>query len=81
MRQFETERGEGRLHLLFNLLAQSRLIGRHIEKRHLAGGEDVGHASDDRVAQLAFEIADVDSVGRVPLTWVKKVRGSAMRKE
>ncbi len=77
--EFEAQRGEGGLHLLFDLSAKRGLVGRHIEKGDVAGGEDVSHACNDRVAQLAFEIARRNTWRGVPLTCVKKVRGSAMR--
>ena len=62
--------------MLGDLLAELDLIRRHVEERHLALGKRVGHAADDRVAQLPFDLGDRVRFPRVPLTLVWNARGS-----
>ena len=44
--------------------ARAAWLLRHIEEGNIAGGEDVGHAGDDGLAELAFEVGDVVGVAR-----------------
>ena len=46
-----------------DLVAERGLVGGHVEEGDVAGGEDVGHARDDGVAELVFEIGDVVARG------------------
>ena len=55
----ESEIAESRLERVADLLTQRRLVGGHIEERHAALGERVGHSRHDGVTQLPFQIADV----------------------
>ena len=44
--------------MLGDSLPEFDLVRSHVEKWHLALGERVGHAADDRVAELAFDVLD-----------------------
>ena len=45
--------------MLGDLLAEFHLIRGHVQERDFALGKGVGHAADDGVAELAFDIGDV----------------------
>src|SRR5690348_10985628 len=55
LRQLQTQIGEGRLHVIEDLLLQHGGVRRHVEILEAAVGEDVSHPCHDGVAQLVFE--------------------------
>jgi len=77
--EIEAEGGEGGLDLLADLRGEGGFVGGEIEEGEVAGGKDLGHAGDDGVAQLVFEVGDAVALARAADLGEEGRGGSTMR--